>query len=552
MADYYPLVAKAIAGLERNTGEGRRVLYERARTALVQQLRGMSDPPLTETDITRERLALEEAIRKVEAQSIRRPPNARRQALAEAAERERARLEAEAEVKAAEAAKQEHERYRAAVQAEAEARLRAREEAEARGEVEARERARREAEAKAIAEAEARERARQEAEAKARAEAEARERARQEAEAKAIAEAEARERARREAEAKAIAEAEAQERTKHEAEERLKATLPSVKIIPEQKTRAIAFTSAGQGPLGLVPDEPVGSIDPEQSELYARMRNQLVAIVETIPSQERTQISSIVDDFLGQPPNWPDVKFKRILWLCGNALRNVLAQHDAAMADPDPHYAKLPVVAAEALRRTAETWNIVVLGDPILRDLDSKRLGPRESDDQLAELAPAKHIVVAAAEDRGITTPQAGAALQVSLVAASVPADNIHTRQAQELARGTMQNLVVQILRGGHRVAQDLQNPGSEEAKAFAKEYKAGLYKEMAAWTARGAAVGVAGAGTAVYFYGLPFFEFVVANGPWLKAYLSLAFQNPELTRIVDVVTAIRMKIVGSTAVSNI
>src|SRR3979411_2314887 len=72
MADYYPLVAKAIAGLERNTGEGRRALYERARSALVAQLRGMNDPPLTEAEITRERLALEEAIRKVEAEAARR------------------------------------------------------------------------------------------------------------------------------------------------------------------------------------------------------------------------------------------------------------------------------------------------------------------------------------------------------------------------------------------------------------------------------------------------------------------------------------------------
>jgi hypothetical protein len=71
MTDYYPLIAKAVAGLEKNTGEGRRVLYERARTALVGQLRNMN-PPLTESEITRERLALEEAIRKVEAEAARR------------------------------------------------------------------------------------------------------------------------------------------------------------------------------------------------------------------------------------------------------------------------------------------------------------------------------------------------------------------------------------------------------------------------------------------------------------------------------------------------
>src|SRR5215470_5487449 len=71
MTDYYPLIGKAVAGLEKNTGEARRMLYERARTALVSQLRNMT-PALTESEITRERLALEEAIRKVEAEAARR------------------------------------------------------------------------------------------------------------------------------------------------------------------------------------------------------------------------------------------------------------------------------------------------------------------------------------------------------------------------------------------------------------------------------------------------------------------------------------------------
>jgi len=71
MADYYPLIARAITGLDKNTGETRRALYERARTALVAQLRG-TDPPLPEAEITKERLALEEAIRKVEAEAARR------------------------------------------------------------------------------------------------------------------------------------------------------------------------------------------------------------------------------------------------------------------------------------------------------------------------------------------------------------------------------------------------------------------------------------------------------------------------------------------------
>jgi len=71
MADYYPLIARAVAGLEKNSGENRRALYERARAALLAQLRGLT-PALDESDITRERLALEESIRKVEAESARK------------------------------------------------------------------------------------------------------------------------------------------------------------------------------------------------------------------------------------------------------------------------------------------------------------------------------------------------------------------------------------------------------------------------------------------------------------------------------------------------
>lgn len=71
MADYYPLIARAVAGLENSTGEARRAMYERARTALIAQLRGV-DPPLSESEITRERLALEEAVRKVEAEAAQR------------------------------------------------------------------------------------------------------------------------------------------------------------------------------------------------------------------------------------------------------------------------------------------------------------------------------------------------------------------------------------------------------------------------------------------------------------------------------------------------
>src|SRR6266516_8026732 len=78
MADYYPLIARAIAGLDPSApGESRRALYERARAALIQQLRSVQ-PPLSESEITRERLSLEEAVRKVESEAAQRARDASR------------------------------------------------------------------------------------------------------------------------------------------------------------------------------------------------------------------------------------------------------------------------------------------------------------------------------------------------------------------------------------------------------------------------------------------------------------------------------------------
>src|SRR5215471_5970017 len=71
MADYHPLITRAVEGLSNNTAEARRTLYERARAALVSQLRSI-DPPLSETEITRERMALEDVVCKVEAESVRK------------------------------------------------------------------------------------------------------------------------------------------------------------------------------------------------------------------------------------------------------------------------------------------------------------------------------------------------------------------------------------------------------------------------------------------------------------------------------------------------
>lgn len=67
MIDYHALILHAVAGLDPNTEETRRLVYERTRAALAQHLQVLN-PPLDEAERMRQRLALEEAFRRVEAE----------------------------------------------------------------------------------------------------------------------------------------------------------------------------------------------------------------------------------------------------------------------------------------------------------------------------------------------------------------------------------------------------------------------------------------------------------------------------------------------------
>jgi hypothetical protein len=71
MTNYYPLLASVVAALETNTAEARRQLYDSARVGFPNYL-GNLDPPLSDSEITRERTALEEVIRRLEAEQVAR------------------------------------------------------------------------------------------------------------------------------------------------------------------------------------------------------------------------------------------------------------------------------------------------------------------------------------------------------------------------------------------------------------------------------------------------------------------------------------------------
>ena len=72
MAEYYPLLAKAVGSLPNSTPDTRRIVYERARKALIGQLRTYH-PPVPEEDIERESVELDRAIERLETEIAAKP-----------------------------------------------------------------------------------------------------------------------------------------------------------------------------------------------------------------------------------------------------------------------------------------------------------------------------------------------------------------------------------------------------------------------------------------------------------------------------------------------
>lgn len=68
MADYYPILARAVSKLEINNAQARQELYEHARTILIAHL-DRTDPKKSSLEPISEWSAFETAVRRVEAKS---------------------------------------------------------------------------------------------------------------------------------------------------------------------------------------------------------------------------------------------------------------------------------------------------------------------------------------------------------------------------------------------------------------------------------------------------------------------------------------------------
>ena len=300
--------------------------------------------------------------------------------------------------------------------------------------------------------------------------------------------------------------------------------------LPKSNPIGIQTTKAIDGPL-----KPIGDgkskHDPEQNALYEEMREQLQQLLDNTPSQILGDNKQLIERFLSHPANFNEVDLKKMLWLHGNRLRNLLARHDQAMQSDDMHFNKLAPEFSEALRDPLETWNVLVVGDPILRQRDQERLGPRERDEINIELIAANPFLEKAKDNRKIIDPELAIIIELEQEIAEQAVQNIHNDQATVLAAASNRNIAAETLSGAYKTARNLSDPKTSKMQKAIGVFSAAFIGAAGVATFDGVTVGLSN--------GWQYVEFIALNSELFKDYLSIAFSKSDFSGHVDYIVQV-------------
>ena len=302
-------------------------------------------------------------------------------------------------------------------------------------------------------------------------------------------------------------------------EEIEKSELPPVEALPEQAPVATTFSVNAQGLIDVVPDPPSldSSTDASQRELYDETREKAEVLVGFGHNQLGELAASVTRFRKSLPARIEEVSIS-LAWSRGNTLRCRLKAHDLSTASEEPDPDRLPPLVAEALRDLVHTWNIFVVGDPKGRAFDERRLGPSELDVAKRQIAAAAPIVEAVRRSQNVATPAAiDAIAEEGLAAANAPA-GVDGDQAIDLSRKTTGNFVIQLLRFAYAAVR-------RESAFVWKEYRAGIYRAGGTATAAG-----------IVYYSPQIVSFVARNAVALKEFAEVAWHNPAIGEIIDLI----------------
>jgi hypothetical protein len=303
--------------------------------------------------------------------------------------------------------------------------------------------------------------------------------------------------------------------------------------LPTQTAGAAVFQPSAAGTIDVAPPTPADRLTEtdEVRDFYSETREKLDELISLGRNLLGDRLDRASRRLQSRMPEVMSDATERLVWSSGNSLRSILAGHDAVAADYDPHPDKLDRGVVERLRDAVDTFNQLAVADPALRHRDAGRPGPQEHQRTLSEIEVVEDAIEAAADDRNITTRQAGAQLTENAAIAKEAGSSLTNRLAVELSRDTDRNFVAGIVTSAYGMLRRLPVLARGEGGFISKEYFSGFYKYAGGATA----LGLAGAAVGAYHIRWEIIEFIVSNADQFRLYAAYAFeQSPGFKQMID------------------
>ncbi len=285
-------------------------------------------------------------------------------------------------------------------------------------------------------------------------------------------------------------------------------------VIPPQVRGGSQFRLDESGRIDLVPDPPANT-DHRQRELYDELRHKTREL-SRLGHNQLGDLSTPIDRFSEALPEKIEAVSITRLWSRGNTLRRRLDAHEIAVGSAEPSDpARLTPLVAKQLRDLVETFNVFIVGEPKARELEQARLGPQGRDALRASVNVAKPIVQAVQASPDVATPSAAQALSEQIDAAqdALSVTGVNSDQAAEFGAKTSRNFVAALLRGALGLERKVCGEG------ISCRYLPLVRPCMDCIAA-----------ATVYV------KFIVDKAAELKLFLDVAFHNPALGHIIDVI----------------
>lgn len=289
--------------------------------------------------------------------------------------------------------------------------------------------------------------------------------------------------------------------------------------LPKQQRGVPVFDETTDGRIDLAPPQPSEALDASEEirEGYHALRSEAEKLLGqgngNLLGDARGEVAALL---AAMPADVTRVR-TYALWRAGNKLRRLYRAHVLVTGQPEGHPSALDPAIAELVGALCDEFNNIASTDPGLRRCDQRRVPPQEAViGQYEQLAP----VIAGAIDAGVVTPEARGQIVADVPDASAAEADPYGLQDAGLTNDARQNFVVKLLSVAFEAAKAIAAQGARQVAIAADKFREGFYANagtMASTTMGAAILGV-----------------IVNNGPTISNFVATTFNSPNINAAVD------------------